>query len=71
MKEKMWLDVIDKALCDLAAVDPEHYTAEVECAHGVVQCILARQITVDWLEQPARVPAEKDEGGEHDNVTLE
>jgi hypothetical protein len=61
--ERTWLHVIDEVLSSLAE-ESQLYTAEVERAHDVVRCILARQISVGWLEQPARVL--EDEGDDVD-----
>lgn len=54
--ERTWLNVIDEVLSTLAG-ESRLYTVEVECAHGVVRCILERQLAVGWLNQ--LVPVEE------------
>jgi hypothetical protein len=47
MAAESWLDVIDKALCDLAAHAEEYYTDEVADAHGRLQLVLAADSSGD------------------------
>ena len=50
--------MIDEVLCMVKG--RAVYTDEVQYAHHVLQCVLSRQLTVDWLQHPVVEEDERD-----------